>query len=102
MLAIDQGMDAIGGLTGLQEQRIAVRPHGRIQRQHGVEGQRPRPRRVLSHQHQHALAEGLGLAARAALMVVNQVHIAMGHARPAAEGERGALHGRGLRLPGGA
>ena len=40
VLAVDQGLAAVGGLAGLQQQRIAVLAHQRIGRDHGAQAER--------------------------------------------------------------
>jgi hypothetical protein len=77
MLAIDELEAAVGGLSRLEEQRIAAGAHRRIEAQHrakleGCLRQRPRRRR-----HEHAVAEAHVVAATPALVIVDGVHEAV-------------------------
>ena len=102
MLAIDEVRRAVRRLAGLEQQRIAALALGRVERKHGAQAEPARPERPLAHQHQHALAEGLVVAARAGLLVIDEVDEAMRHERPVAHRLVHARHRRGVGLPRGA
>ena len=94
MLAIDERMDAVGRLAGLEKQRIAALPHERIEGEHCPQCQRADPERALRHPHQHAFAEGLLVAAWTRLIVEHAEDGAVQHGRPAAERAGESFHWR--------
>lgn len=102
MLAVHQRLDAVGRLAGLEQQRIAVAPHERIERHHRAQAPGARAGGALPHDHEHARHEHLLVAARAALAVVNDIRIAMQHHGPGLAHDVMAFHRRGVRLPAGA
>ncbi len=83
MLAVNQRSGAVAGFPGLQQQRVAIGAHHRVEREHRFESQRAGPRAVLGRRHQHAFGKNLVVAAWATLMVFEQVDIAVDHAGPA-------------------
>src|SRR6267378_5170182 len=99
MLPIDQRGPAIAGLPGLQQQRVAALPKQRVCRHHAAQPQRPAAERPLAHHYEHARTEGLAIAPRSALAVVDQIREAMGHRRPIAVHRVDALVGRSVGLP---
>jgi hypothetical protein len=84
VLAVDQGL-AVCRFPSLKEQRIAAFAHQRVRRHHAAQAERAFAQRALRHRHQHAGAEGLRLAPRPALIVVDQIDEAVRHDRPVAE-----------------
>lgn len=68
VLAVDQRLDAIGGLAGGKQKGIAIRPHERVGREHGAEVQDIAVGEVASGRaHRHAGQKRLLVAARAVL-----------------------------------
>ena len=102
VLAVDEMGCAVGRLAGLEQQRIAALALGRIEREHGPQAERSRAGRPVAHQHQHARGEGLVVAARTGLPVVDEVDVAVRHERPGALGQVQTRHRRRLGLPGSA
>ena len=103
MLPVDQWRLPVGRLAGLQEERIAAFSECRIGGDHGAQAQRSGAAHLpVAHHHQHAGHERLGVASRAALVVVDQVDEAVRHGVPVAEPGVDAFVRRGVRLPAGA
>src|SRR5215831_13318199 len=67
MLTIDKRIDTIRCLARLKQERIAALAHERIEREHRAQSQRPGPKILLTHGHEHTLAERLVSATRATL-----------------------------------
>ena len=99
MLPVDQMRAAVRGLAAREQQRIAALAHERVGRQHRADAERAVAERPLRHPHHHAVDEGLVAAARAALMVVDQVQIAVPHRRPVADLAVNAFVRRGVGNP---
>ena len=84
MLAIDQPIGAVRSLAAGKKQRVAARAHQRVGADHRLELQRSVAQRVLRHAHQHSARERLVVAARARLVVVDEVERAVCHQHPVA------------------
>ena len=84
MLPVDEGIAAVGRLTGLKEQRITARAHEGIGRCHDVHPEGRMLELAARHEHEHAGGDALGRAARTALMVIDEVCLAMDHGHPCA------------------
>ena len=64
VLAVDQPVDAVGGLAAGEQQRIAALAHQRVGAEHRPELQRAVAERPPGHAHQHAATRSLVVAAR--------------------------------------
>ena len=92
VLAIHQRRRPVGRFARLKQKRIAAFSHQRIQRQHRAQHQRSAADRTLRHAHQHALAEGLFVAARSALVIEHAQDVAVKHGGPAGIFAGDAVH----------
>ena len=99
MLPVDQMRPAVRRLAGREQQRIAALAHERVGRQHRADAERAVAERPLRHPHHHAVGERLVAAARAALVVVDQVQIAVPHRGPVADLAVNAFVRRGVGHP---
>ena len=103
VLAIDQRRAPVSGFPGLQEERIAFLPdRRRLDRDHRLQTQRSGTERALGHCHPHVVAEDLGVAPWAALVVVDPVRKAVQHDHPGTAHDVDALMPGGFGLPRGA
>ena len=102
MLAIDQVCPAVGCLAGLEQERIPALALRRIERHHGAQPERARADGSVAHHHRHAFGEGLVVAARPGLLVVNDIDKAVRHDGPVALRHVQTRHRRGVGLPGSA
>ncbi len=99
VLPIDQVVDAVGALAGLEQVAVALAPDQRLERGHPAKRQRPARQPASGRERQHVGAEGLVTAARAALVRVDRVDEGVEHHPPAARCEVQPFHPGGLRLP---
>ena len=85
VLAVDQRRDAVRGLAGLEQQRIALAPDGcRLEREHRTRAKSTGAERPRREPHEHVGAEDVVVAARSALVIGDQERGAMEHQRPLA------------------
>ena len=99
MLAVDERRAAVGGLAGRQQQRVAVRAHERIGRQHRAEAERGIAEIALGHAHQHSGHEEFAATARAALAIIDAVNERVAHQHPIAKHGVNAFVRRGVGQP---
>ena len=99
MLTIDQRRAAVGGFAASEQQRISVRAHQRVRRQHRTKAEGAGIDLPFGHRHHHAADEGLAVAARPALIVVDAVEHRVPHRHPLAVLGMDAFMRRRIRLP---
>src|SRR5262245_8953824 len=101
MLAIDQVRASIRGLAGGKYERVAIGAHEWIGRKHGAHAESSVADTPLRHAHEHSVHECLVCAARATLVVVNQVEQRVIHRLPFAISGMHAEMWRRVRQPAG-
>ena len=101
MLPVMQRLASVG-LTALQQQGVAAGADGeRLGAHHAMQVQSAAGE--LAHRHQHAPVDApdLVVAARAALVIVLEEGVAVGHQDPGTRHDVPGPHGRGVGEPGG-
>ncbi len=102
VLAVDQLVNAVGGLAAGEQQRIALRSHHRIGRHGEAELDAVAVRNVARRAgHDVPGEERLVVAARSRLVGIDAVEIAVDHDRPAAAADVQPLMARRIGLPAG-
>jgi hypothetical protein len=99
MLPVDKRSAPVGRFASPEQQRIAVRAHERIGRQHRAQAEGAVAQRPLRRCHHHAADEGLVAASGAALVVVSEVDQRVPHRAPVAEHSVDTFMRSGVRQP---
>ena len=103
VLPINQRSPPVRGFAGRKQQRVTVRTHQWVGRQHRAKAEcSVVAERALRHSHDHTRREGLIAAARTALMVIDAEQVGVAHQHPLVAHEHHPLVRGAVGLPGSA